>query len=519
MTGEPSHALHPARAILSWPKDRPLREGTVLRVVIGQVAHETNTFSSVRTTKALFELWEWDRGEEVIERHRGVEDYLGGMIDRAEALGIELVGAFSAFANPSGTITRDTYAMLEREMLDGIRAAGRVDAICLALHGAGVAEGIDDLEGTLLKAIRRDVGYEVPIVVTLDLHGNITEQMVQEADVLLGVNFYPHTDSYDRGREAIDVAKRLVEGHLKPVMSLTRVPILIPTSTTNLSPAKDINEICWKWEREPGMIDCTFFHGFPHTDTPYVCASVLAISDGDPALAERASRDVARAIWDRRQEFFPELPGPEEGIDIALRLPGQPIVINETSDNPGGGTPGDGTYLLRAMLSRNLTNACFGFIYDPEVAEAAHAAGVGSWIDVQLGGKTDRLHGDPIPVRAYVKVLSDGRFVQSSPMWRGKPVNLGKSARLVIGGVDVLVCSVSSQTFDEQVFLLHGIDVSQYKIVALKSSQHFRARFESIAANIVTVDSPGLSSRNLSFFHYQRIPRPSYPLDPEVTFD
>lgn len=489
-----------------------------MRFLIGQIAHETNTFSNVATTKELFEWWEWDRGQGIIDRHQGVEDYLGGMIARARELEIELAPAFSAFATPSGTITHDTYLQLKNTLLTEIQQAGSVDAVCLALHGAGVAEAVDDIEGDLLAVVRRAVGANTPIVVTLDLHGNLTQEMVDHADILLGVNFYPHTDSADRGREAVDVALRIARGQLQPIMHLAKLPLMIPTSTTNLSPAKDINELCWAWEARDGIVDCTFFHGFPMTDVPCAGVSILAAAHRDEALAQEAAQSVATAVWAQRRAFFPDLPTPEAGIQIALASLSRPVVINETSDNPGGGTPGDGTHLLRAMLEAELTDACFGFIYDPDVAALAHETGAGAYIDVELGGKTDHLHGAPLAVHAYVKCLTDGRFLQSSPMWRGSKVNLGKSVRLQIDGLDVIVCSVRSQVFDEQVFLLHGIDVTLRKIVALKSSQHFRAAYEQVSDHIVTVDSPGLSTMRIQSFGHRRIARPIYPLD-EGGFD
>lgn len=485
-----------------------------MKIAIAQIAHETNTFSNVPTTVELFKNWEWDHNEQIIERHLGVDDYVGGMIDKCNHLGIEIAPAFSAFTGPSGMITKETYETLEKELLTSIQNAGEVDGICLALHGAGVAEGSDDLEGSLLKALRKLIGYEIPIVVTLDLHANVTELMVQEANALLGVNFYPHTDSHDRGREAIELLEQIIQGEVEPVMHLEKLPLIIPTSTTYASPAKEINEQCWEWEKEQGVVDCTFFHGFPYTDIPDVGVSVITITNRNSSLAEKAGKQVAKTIWDKREEFRPDLPTPEEGIQQALAKPGFPIVINETSDNPGGGTPGDGTFLLKAMVEANAPKTCFGFIYDPEVAELAHQAGVGSYIDVELGGKTDSLHGQPLSLKVYVKSLSDGQFYQTSPMWRGIKVNLGKSVRLQTGNVDIIVCSVRSQTFDEQVFLLHGIDVTNYKIVALKSSQHFRAYFQPVAKEIITVDSPGLSTCDFSIFDYKRINRPIFPLDP-----
>jgi microcystin degradation protein MlrC len=165
------------------------------------------------------------------------------------------------------------------------------------------------------------------------------------------------------------------------------------------------------------------------------------------------------------------------------------------------------------MLEAATEEACFGYVFDPEVAEAAHKSGVGEYIDISLGGKTDALHGEPLECRAYVKTLTDGRFVHTTPMWQGKKVNLGRSARLQIDSIDVLVCSVKSQVLDEQVFALHGIEVGRFKIVALKSSQHFRAAFEDIAKQIITVDAPGLGTSDLSTFNFKNLRRPIYPFD------
>ena len=484
-----------------------------MRIAIGQVGHETNTFSEVPTTVESFESFEWVEEEGVLHRHRGVRDYLGGMIDRAEVLEIEVVPTFSAFAYPSGIITAETHEAIVSAIVRGLGRAEGVDAVCLSLHGAGVTEETDDLETDVLEAVRGIVGYSVPVVATLDLHANVTEGMLRETDALLGVNLYPHTDSYERGEEAISLTREILGGSVRPVMSLTRLPLMIPTSTTNLPPARIVNEACWEKEGEPGVLDCTFFHGFPYADIPVVGTSVLAIADGDEGLARRLSREMAEEVWKMREDFFPEMPSPEGGIKQALGEEVRPVVLNETSDNPGGGTPGDGTYLLRAMLEAGLEDACFALMNDPEVARMAHDAGVGSRVEVLLGGKTDSLHGEPLAVDAYVKCLTDGKFVQSSPMWRGLDVDHGPSARLRIGGVDVVVGSANAQVLDEQVFLLHGIDVADYKVVGLKSSQHFRAAFESVSERIITVDSPGLSTLKLSTFQYGRIRRPVYPLD------
>lgn len=486
------------------------------RIAIGGISHETNTFCKDPTPVEVFHAYEWLRGDEILARHRGNRTYIGGMLAAVERLGHQALPTFATTAVPSGTITRAAFDEMLARLLDGLRRAGPLDAVCLALHGAGVAEGDDDIEGTILAAVRDLVGPDVPVAATLDLHGNVTPRMVQHATGLFGVNFYPHTDSFERGVEAVEFLDRVLRRELNPRMALEIVPMMIPPSPTGLEPMQSLNRACWEWEKRPGMIDCTIFHGFTHTDIPDVHMAVVAIADGDRALAEAAARDVKARIWAARAGFRPQLPGAAEAIRIALETDGGPVVINETADNPGGGAPGDATHLLRAMLEAGLENACFGFIYDPEVAEQAHQAGVGATIQARLGGKTDDLHGAPLEITAYVKALTDGRFVLTTPMGRGSRVDLGRMARLVVGGVDILVSSRRTQVFDPEVFLLHGIDVTRYKIVALKSSAHFRAGFEPIAKRIVTADTPGLTTTNLKAFPYKRVRRPIWPLDEGV---
>ena len=484
-----------------------------MRIAIGQVAHETNTFSNVKTTIDLFKLWEWDHGETIVQKHSGVKDYLSGMIDRGSSLGIEIVPTFSAWANPSGTITKETYQAAKHNLISSIKAAGELDAICLFLHGAGVAEDTDDLEGDLLTELRNEFGYKIPIVIALDLHANITETMVIESDAILGNIDYPHTDSYERGIEAIDITIKIIKEEVNICMSLAKLPLLIPTTSSYTSPVKDINEWCQEWEEHPDVLDCTLFHGFPYSDIPVAGVSIVTITNDNPLLAGEISEELAARIWEVKDKFFPDLPTPKKALAIASSRINYPIVINEASDNPGAGTPADGTYLLQEMIEANIPNSCFGFMYDPEVVEIAHKAGIGSRIEIDLGGKTDTLHGKPLKISAYIKCLTDGQFIQSSPMWKGSKINLGNSTRLQIGNVDVIVCSVRAQTFDEQVFLLHGIDVLQTKIIGLKSAHHFRASFLPIAKEIISVDSPGLSTGDLSSFDYKKVERPIYPLD------
>lgn len=488
-----------------------------MKFLIGGIAHETNTFSNVKTDVTSFKQWEWAKGKDVL-KNRGVRNYIGGMIDRASALNINIEPLFSAFATPSGIITKETHDLLLEQLIERIKRSKDYDAIVLSLHGAGVSERTEDLEGAILQKVRDVVGFDVPIVVTLDLHANMTQTMVDLADVILGNHLYPHTDSYDIGQEAIEVAKKIVEGTLKPTMHLEFLPLAIPTSTTDLHPAKSVNEWCFDAEKCDDVVDCTFYHGFPYTNISRFGVAVVTTTNHDMKLAKDIAKAVGQSIWQKRKRFLVKYPSPEEGIQQALAHEGQPVVINETSDNPGAGTPGDGTYLLKALVEANIKGACFAFIYDPEVVQQAIEAGVGQTVDIEVGGKTDNLHGSPLVVKAYVKTITDGTFIKSTPMGRGQTVNLGPSVRLHCNGVDFIVCSNRSQVFDEEIFKLHGLDVTKYKIVGLKSSQHFRAGFAPLSSTIITVDSPGLSTLDFTSFDYTNLREKLYPFH-DVTYE
>jgi microcystin degradation protein MlrC len=484
-----------------------------MRIAVAQVSHETNTFSSQPTNEAAFRVRSWIDGEEILRRHRGVKDYIGGMIDAAERLGgCELLPIFAAIASPSGTILADTWRDIKRRVVDGLRRAMPFDAICLELHGAGVAESTGDIEGDLLRTLRLEFGTGLPIVATLDLHGNITERMTDNADMLFGVKEYPHVDMHDRGRDAICSLDLMLQRRLAPRMALARLPMIIPTTTTFRGPLKQVNARCAEWEAKPGIINCAAYHGFPYADSAATCVSVVAIADGDQALAQRAALDVADHIWAMRDVFAIRLPGAAAGLDLALSAPAGPIIVNETSDNPGAGAPGDGTHLLAELLVRDVEGTCFAHIADAAAVGAAHAAGEGARIEVALGGKIDALHGPPLQVSAEVVKATRCRFVASGPMGTGATVDLGNSARLRIGKVDVIVTERKSQLLDDGMLRLHDMQMRRYKVIAIKSSQHFRAFFEAAAAGIVTVDTPGISTFDFGTFRFRSSARYQYPL-------
>jgi microcystin degradation protein MlrC len=484
-----------------------------MRIGVAGISHETNTYCREQTQAEEF----WTVRADRLDRLAGKATDVGGMLAGCEEIGATPVCTLVAGASPSGVISAQAYAGFKQEILDGLRDAGALDAIYLSLHGAGVVDGADDLEGDLAAAVRNLVGPDVPILAVFDLHGNVTQRMADALSIGLACHHYPHTDLAERGLEAMRLLPRILDGELRPVSCVETVPTLLPTSTTLFGPAREVLEHCLELERHPDVIDCSFFHGFPYTDTPLVGTHIVATTNGDRELARRTACDAARFLWERIDTFKPESLGCAEAIERALAVEGSPVVINETSDNPGGGTPGDGTHLLRAMLDAKVERACFGFICDPVSAEAAHQAGVGASVELELGGRYDELHGAPLRVSAYVKALHDGRF-RWQKMLRGVQAGLGRMARVEIGGIDVIVVSGRSQTFDPEVFLQLGIDVMRYKLVALKSSNHFRAGFQDLAAGIVTADPPGLTTHRIEVFPRKRAPGPLWPLDEDARY-
>lgn len=492
------------------------------RVGIGGIVHETNTYATETFGPTGLDGFSRVSGEDIFNIHRGTRTCIGGMIDAASDIGAELVPLWWSSAQPSGTISAEAYRSMKDSLLAAIEAAGHLDALALDLHGAGVAEGAEDLEADLGVAIRELVGPDLPIVVTLDLHGNISDAMAEVFDVMIGYHLYPHTDQWERGDEALRLLPRLRDGGLRPVAHVEHLPVLLPTSTTDPGhPAADMNEVCRRLEAQDGVVDCTVFHGFPFTDVPEVGVHVVVTTDGDEELARRTASAVGAWIWDARERFRIENPTPDQAVRRAMELDGHPVVINETNDNPGGGAPGDGTHLLRALIDQGATEAVFGFLCDPEVVAACHEAGVGQVIRIRLGGKHDKLHGETVETDAYVKCLTDGRFTMRA-MSAGSRVSMGRAVRIVLGdrrgGIDVIVTERRAQTFDDAIFRLHGIDVSEYKIVALKSSNHFRAGFRDVAAAIITADAPGLTTTRVEVFDHPRSARPLWPRDPEADY-
>lgn len=469
-----------------------------MRIAIGGFQHETNTFAPSKAT------WEdfvqgggWPAmacGEEILETTSGTNIPIAGFIAEARKQNHVLIPLIWCAASPSAQVTEEAYERIAGMIVAGIRRALPVDAVYLDLHGAMVAEHLDDGEGELLRRVRELVGSEIPVVASLDLHANITEQMARRADVLIAYRTYPHLDMAETGGRVFAFLKRRFEGLPRPKVALRRIPFLIPVcwQSTDIEPAKRLYGLAGKLESEE-VPTVSFAAGFPAADFPECGPAVLAYGLTQKA-ADQVADTLAKAVISAEPEFTGKLYDPDEavrrGMQIA-RTAKKPVVIADTQDNPGGGGNSDTTGILRALIRNGAHDAAIGLIVDKAAALTAHAAGVGRKVHLKLGGHS-RIAGDsPLEGEFRIERISDGKFDATGPFYRGFHLNLGPSACLRIDGIRIVVASVKAQMADQAMFRFVGIEPTEQAILVVKSSAHFRADFTSIAEEILICASPG----------------------------
>jgi microcystin degradation protein MlrC len=483
-------------------------------VAAAELSHETNTFSVTPTDLAAFERVGLRRGAEIAAALRDSATSFAGFFDGGEAHGFQLVALLAVWATPSGMVDGATLTALVDELLAGL-AATRPDGVLLALHGAMVSEVAEDADGWLLERVHGQLGPDVPLVATLDMHANITQRMVDAADILVGYDTYPHIDQRERAREASDLLARLLRREIRPTAALVKPPMM-PTSQnmpTGRDPMGALVRHAWQLEERPGVLNATVAGGFPPADTPDTGFAALVTTDNDPALAQSCALELARAAWDARDGFLGGVTSWREAAEFIANTANGPLVLVDIGDNPWTGGPGDSAELLRFLLDEGIADAALASIVDPEAVRRCLAAGVGAEVEVELGGHTDQLHGEPLPVRGYVRLLSDGRYTNEGPMHAGVEVKLGPTAVLVVGGVEVVVTSYPETPIDLNVFRAHGIEPALKRVLALKGKGHFRAGFAPIAERIVLVEGPGITGSDLSRLSFRRVRRPIWPLD------
>jgi microcystin degradation protein MlrC len=487
-----------------------------LRLIAGGIMHETHTFSAEPTTVESLSVVA--RGDELLA-FAGANHSLGGVIDGCRELGIELAPAFFADGASTGIPDRQTFETLLGELCARIGASLPADGIVLTLHGAMVAADFPDAEAEIARRVREIAGPDLPIAVTLDLHANIGQAMVDRVDVITTYDTYPHTDAAARAKEAVALLARTIRGEIRPTMALAKPPLLpVPQAmATAEGPFKTIFDRAHEMEESGKALTVTVAGGFAYADVPEAGVSFLVTTDDDPAAARRLADELAALAWSLREQMIVRNTPPAAAVAEAIAFPVGPVMLVDVGDNIGGGTPGDGTVLLRELLAQGAKEAAI-VIADAEAAAAAHAAGVGATVRLKVGGKTDRLHGEPVTVEGRVRLLSDGRWVHEGPENAGVPADMGPTAVVRCGGVDLVLTLRKSMPGDQQQLRSVGIDPTKQQIIVVKAAVRWRGGFGPIARHAVYADTPGLGSVDLRRFDYRNIRRPIFPLDPEAEF-
>ena len=485
------------------------------KILVAECKQESSSFNPVRSHYEDFRI---AVGGNVVRRHHGVGSEMAGALhifaDRAD---IEIVPTYSARSITSGGVLgAPDFDRIAKEFLGAIQAAPPVDAVYLSLHGAMEAENEHDTEGFLLAETRKILGERIPIVASLDLHGILTDRMLQHADAVVMYHTYPHVDFFQTGERAARLLLRILAGAVRPVTAAVTIPALVRgdeliTETgllgTCIRRAQAI-------EDSPGGLVAGMFIGNPFTDVPGLCSRSVVVTDGDPARAEREAVALAEGFWQVRERLQQPLTDLAESVRIAAQTDGTTI-LTDAADATSSGAPGDSNAILRALVVSGYRKRALIPLVDPSAVRAACAAGVGNAIQTSVGGALDPKRYSPLPITAIVRMLSDGRFRSES---HGDIWNAGPTAVLEGECFSLVVTSRAVSLYDRSLFLAHGQDPAGFDAVVVKSP-HCQERFyKAWAARLVNVDAPGATSANLKSLGHTRCMRPMFPLDPNVEF-
>ena len=480
-----------------------------MRVFAGSIETETNTFSPMPTGMADFEII---RAADV-----SPDQDIGGFagpIDvfrrRSKERGWEFIFSLHGFAQPAGTTVRAVYESLRDELLEALKAALPVDIVFLPLHGAMVAEGYDDCETDIVSRVREIVGPKVKIGVELDLHCDVTGELIEVADAVVIFKEYPHIDINDRAEELFAIIADAAEGKTNPTMAIYDCR-MIGLYLTPYEPMRGYVDEMIAREREPGVLSLSLAHCFPWADVPTCGTQTLAVTNDDPELAARMARELGEKLFAMRHALDPISLPLDEALDKALARESGLVVVADQADNAGGGAPSDSTFVLRALLERGVTNAALGMIWDPIAVQVAMSAGEGAALDLRLGGKMGPMSGDPLDLRVTVSgIIPDMK--QYWPQSEGAlAIDCGDSVALHCQGIDIIVNSNRGQVFSPSVFSNFGIDPQSKRLLAVKSTQHFYAGFAPIADEIIYMAGPGAIPPLFTEIPYQRVDLNKYP--------
>ena len=487
------------------------------RILIAECKQEVSTFNPHLSGYDDFGV---RRGEELLSYHRTVRNEIGGVLSVLDAMpGVEIVPAYSAFFITSGgTLAKAAWERIATEFLDAIRAAPPVDGVYFCMHGAMASEVELDPEGWLLAETRKILGADIPIVVSLDLHGILTDRMVEHSDAIVAYHTYPHVDFFETGQRAARLLLRIVAGEVKPVMAKVTVPALVRGDEliTATGLIRHVVEAAKAAEQGPGGLSAAMMWGNPFTDVPELASCAFVVTDNDPVLAEREALRIANLFWEHHEKMQVPLVSLEEMARIAKAQGQGTLALVDAADATSSGASGDSNAILRALMEAGYKGRTLLPIVDEPAVKMAIAAGIGATITTTLGGTLDPKRFTPLPITATVRLISDGRFRSESfgEEWLAGPTVVLESANFTIA-----VSSRAVNLYDRSFFYAQGQNPQNFDAVVVKSPHCQHHMYADWCARMVNVDAPGSSSANLPYLGHTRCRRPMFPLDAQVTFE
>ena len=486
------------------------------RIALGSILTECNEFGGVPIDIGWFERYELCHGEEVLHVDAGV---VGGMLQVMREYGADVVPLIYASTCPGGPLTAECYTQLKTELLDRLHASLPVDGVLLPLHGAAAVENLGDPEGDLIKAVRAIVGAAIPIVVTLDLHAHVTADMVRFADGLIAWETYPHRGTFTTGVRGAQLLRDILAGDCRPAMAMAKVPVItsaIHGSTEGADPFAQIMRAAKAIERREDVLSTSVFLVHPYLDQPDMGSGALVITDNDMKTAVSLANQLAEQYWTRRFDLEPDIHTPDEAIAKGLEVEGGPVLLVEAADCCGGGAAGDSVATLTALLDAKVTVPSLVPVADPEAAAACHRAGVGQEITVALGHRLDPRWGESVTVTGIVTRLSDGRFRYIGGIWDGVEGNMGPSAVLTIGTIQVLIATHGTYDWADEQFRSMDMHPPDAKFIVVKNPMNYRIAYGEIAKASFILDTPGATPATCRHLPFKHLKRPYFPLDTEI---
>lgn len=487
-----------------------------MKLVLAMVKHETNTFSPIVTDFARFESWGLYTGQAAIDAYAKTNMPLGVYLKLAREYGAEVVLPMAAEAMPGGLVTADAYKRLCDPILEAVKAG--CDGCLLDLHGAMVAEGTEDGEGTLLERIRQ-IAPDLPIAVTLDLHCNLTKKMAENCTGLIGYKTYPHVDMDVVAEQVGRVVMEFIAGKRpKPAMALRQLPLLSQTlcQGTDDEPMKSAIQACID-EEAKGLPAASVFGGFAMADIRDAGTTVITIGN-DQKQADAAADAIAARVWDKRDLHIYQHRDLAETVAKAKKITNGPVILLDHADNCGSGGTQDVMMVIEEVLKQGLEDVAVGAVWDPEAVRIMQAAGVGATVTLELGGKSEmpslQLKGKPLKLTGRVRTITDGEWIVRGPMYNGYKVMMGPTAVLEVEGrMQIVVVSRHHEPWDTGVFRSVGIEPEHKRYLLLKSRIHYRAGFAPLAKATFTLDGEGVTTSDNRIIPYKNVRRPIYPLD------